>query len=94
MNLTAEVFFAGAGGAILGALISTWLAYRFQRLIHIEQMEAQQKSQEAFLASIRQLVEVHANANTGLKLQLHAEGQSIVTAINSLKSGDFTAEPK
>jgi hypothetical protein len=83
--MTYELFFAGVGGAILGALFSTWLAYRFQRIIHREQLASQQKSQEAFLASIKQLVEVHANANTGLKLQINAEGQSIVKAIESLK---------
>ncbi len=80
-----DIFWSGVGGAVLGSLLTTLLAYWFQRIIHLEQLAAQQKSQEAFLASMKQLVEVHANANMSLKGQLHTEGQAIKEAIQSLK---------
>ena len=83
--MTYELLFAGVGGAILGALFSTWLAYRFQRVIHLEQLAAQQKSQEAFLASLKLLADVHTGTSDGLKLQISHEGQSLVKAIESLK---------
>jgi hypothetical protein len=85
--MTYEIFYTGIGGVVIGALISTLLAYWFQRIIHKEQLAAQQKSQEAFLASIKQLMEVHANANMSLKGQLHIEGQAIKEAIQNLKHG-------
>ena len=83
--MTYDVFFAGVGGAVLGALISTLLAYRFQRIIHKEQLEVQKKSQEAFLDCLKHFETVHAVGGGALKEQLHTEGQAIKEAIQSLK---------
>jgi hypothetical protein len=83
--MTYDSFYAGIGGALLGALISTWLAYRFQRIIHKEQLEAQKKSQDAFLASLNRFQDILATSGNSLRQQLHTEGQAIKEAIQNPK---------
>ena len=80
-----DIICSGVGGAVLGSLLTTLLAYWFQRIIHLEQLAAQQKSQEAFLASLKLLADVHAGTNDGLKQQMCQDSQKIVKAIESLK---------
>jgi len=80
-----EIFYTGIVGVIVGALISTLLAYWFQRIIHEEQLAAQKKSQDAFLAALKEIEMVHAVSGNALREQLHTEGQAIKEAIHNLK---------
>lgn len=79
--MTYELFASGAIGSLLGALVGGFITYRFNLIIHREQLESQQKSQDAFTASLERIVESVCNATAGLKLQLGTECQSLVKAI-------------
>lgn len=83
--MTYKLFFSGVGGAILGSLISTLLAYWFQSIQHKKQMEAQKLSQAAFLASLGKISEAFSSASQGIKGQLGQELHLLTEAVKGLK---------
>jgi hypothetical protein len=83
-----DIFYAGAGTGLLGAMLGAWLTFRFQRILLKEELEAQEKSQKAFLDALKEFQMVHAVGEGALHKQIHIEGQAIKEAIQDLKSKD------
>ena len=65
--MTYEVFFAGVGGTLLGALLTCWLTYGFKKRLLEQQLEFQKQLLEQQLAFQKQ----QAEADAVLRKQIH-----------------------
>ena len=83
--MTYDVFFAGVGGTVLGALLGAWFAYRFQKKLLDQQLAFQRSLHEESLTF--QKAQGELDAETRRKISnntlsaIHDAGQHIKFAI-------------
>lgn len=87
-EMTYEMFFAGAGGAALGALLAAWLSYRFQRALLRQQLDFQKKLHEEVLAFQRAQAEADAQTKKAIseatQREIHDAAMHLKTALGAV----------
>jgi len=83
--MTYDLFFAGFGSGLIGALLGSWITYRFQLRLLEKQLASAKDSEKAFLISLEGVVQILAATNEGLKGQIASGFGQLVKSLDGLK---------